>query len=275
MISVIIPASNEAVLIGRCLSSVLASVGPDVVEVIVVANGCRDDTAAQARAFEGQFLARGWTLTVIERAQGGKPGALNAGDSVANGDNRLYLDADIEVAPELLGQLDEALTQVAPIYVSGKMRIAHAQTMASRAYGRIYARVPFMTDGVPGAGLFAVNAAGRARWAQFPEIISDDTFVRLSFRPQERQSVVATYDWPLVEGFSKLVKVRRRQDAGVAEIAALYPEFLENDDKHALGFGGVLRLFVSDPVGFVVYVSVAVIVRLTRRRGDDKWERGR
>ena len=28
----------------------------------------------------------------------------------------------------------------------------------------IWVRLPFMTDGVPGAGLFAVNASGRARW---------------------------------------------------------------------------------------------------------------
>ncbi len=31
----------------------------------------------------------------------------------------------------------------------------------------------------------------------------------------------ARYDWPMIEGFAPLVRVRRRQDAGVAEVARL------------------------------------------------------
>ena len=50
-LSVVIPASNEAGRIGACLHALLAQEGvAEPVEVIVVANGCRDDTAAVARA---------------------------------------------------------------------------------------------------------------------------------------------------------------------------------------------------------------------------------
>ncbi|MEP3035996.1 MAG: glycosyltransferase [Pseudoruegeria sp.] len=274
LISIIIPANNEADLIGRCLGSLLTGKGPDRGEVIVVANGCSDDTAACAAAFSNKFALKGWALTVIDLKQGGKPNALNAGDAAAKGDKRVYLDADIVVSPDLLAQLDDILSKEAPVYASGTMRIAQAETWVSRAYGRIYARVPFMTHGVPGAGLFAVNAAGRARWGDFPQIISDDTFVRLSFSPNERIAVPAPYDWPLVEGFSTLVRVRRRQNTGVDEIRNLYPALLQNDDKHRLGLSGMLRLALTDPIGFAVYTAVAIAVRFGPR-DTSNWERGR
>ncbi len=47
-----------------------------------------------------------------------------------------------------------------------------AEGAVSRAYARLWARVPFMARGVPGCGLFALNAAGRARWGDWPAIIS-------------------------------------------------------------------------------------------------------
>src|SRR5690606_35650380 len=151
-----------------------------------------------------------------ELAQGGKPGALNAGDAAARGPMRAYLDADVTVSPPLLAQIVAVLVQAGPAYASGRVNITTRQSRVSRAYARIWRQVPFMRQGVPGCGFFAVNAVGRARWTEFPAIISDDTFVRLQFAPTERHLVQAGYDWPIAEGFGALVRVRRRQDAGVA-----------------------------------------------------------
>ncbi len=49
MISVIIPANNEEGYIGTCLDLLLASDPPakGAMQVIVVANGCMDDTVGQ------------------------------------------------------------------------------------------------------------------------------------------------------------------------------------------------------------------------------------
>lgn len=274
-VSVIVPASNEAALIGGCLSALLGSsgLGDGAVEVIVVANGCRDDTAAVARGFHAGFAARGWRLAVIERVQGGKPGALNAGDAAAIGAVRVYLDADVTVAPALLAQLVQALDTEAPRYASGTVQIA-AEGAISRAYARVWRRVPFMRDVVPGCGLFAVNAAGRARWGAFPQIISDDIYVRLQFLPGERIGVAAPYRWPIAEGWRNLVKVRRRQNAGVDEIAARFPALTGNDDKPPFALRDKLALALGDPLGFAVYAGVALAVRLTPRKRQD-WSRGR
>ncbi|MFZ5963202.1 glycosyltransferase [Thalassococcus sp. BH17M4-6] len=274
MISVLIPASNEAALIGGCLTALCASDWPGSrVEVIVIANGCTDDTTKLARGFAPRFAARDWSLVVLDRAEGGKLAALNAGDAAATAPIRAYLDADVTVSPPLLHDLYRLLDTDAPRYASGQVRIT-ARGRAARAYARIYRQVPFMRHGVPGCGLFAVNAAGRARWGTFPQIISDDTFVRLHFAPGERVSAAASYDWPLVEGWENLVKVRRRQDVGVDEIATDYPALLANDDKPAFPTSEKLSMALRDPVGFAVYSGVALASRLTRGRASG-WSRGR
>ncbi|MDX5403598.1 MAG: glycosyltransferase [Rhodobacterales bacterium] len=283
MLSVIIPANNEQALLGDCLSALLASDSPAcAIEIVVVANGCTDSTAEVARGFVAQAAARGWGMTVLELAQGGKMRALNAGDSAAKLPWRAYLDADVTVSRGLLNQLCHALDGPKARYASGTLRIT-AQGFVSRAYAATYRKVPFMAQGVPGCGLFAVNAAGRARWGKFPDIISDDTYVRLLFRPDERLSVPATYDWPLVEGFRALVKVRRRQDRGVRQVAALFPDLMTNEDKAPLGARGMLHLAARNPVGFMVYSGVALAVRLGDRgpgpagagAAVPDWSRGR
>ena len=274
LLSVIIPASNEAGYIGACLSALFSSARvPGGAEAIVVANGCRDDTAAIARAHLREAEAAGWRFSVIERAAGGKPAALNAGDAAARGEMRAYLDADVVVSPELIAQLVLALAVEAPRYASGRAQIPPARSAITRAYARFWQTLPFAQSAAPGYGLFAVNAAGRARWGAFPDIISDDTFVRLQFAPAERVGCRASYSWPMIEGFDALVRVRRRQDAGVAQISELYPDLLSREGKPKLGLSGVLRRALADPAGFAVYAAVSLAVK--SRRGGGAWVRGR
>ncbi len=273
MLSVIIPASNEEDYIANCLTALFASAQlPGGAEAVVVANGCRDATAARARSLQGAAQAAGWGLVVLDLPQGGKPNALNHGDRAAQGALRAYLDADVLVSPGLMAQVVQALGTDAPRYVTGTARIPRAKSAVTRAYARLWQRLPFARSPAPGYGLFAVNPAGRARWGDFPAIISDDTFVRLQFLPEERVQVPAPYDWPMIEGFAALTRVRRRQDAGVAEIDRLYPGLLAREAKAPLGLGGVARLAVSDPLGFATYAAVSLAVRMRRGSG---WTRGR
>lgn len=275
-LSLIVPASNEAGEIGACLDAVLTSDWTSAagLECLVVANGCRDATVEVAQARAGEFRAKGWDLVVLDLAEGGKLNALNQGDRRARYQIRAYLDADVRVSPPLLAQLFDVLNTEHPRYASGTCIIARPKTWVSRAYRRIYRQVPFMTHGVPGCGLFAVNASGRGRWNQFPDIISDDTFVRLSFAPNERKGVPAPYQWPIVEGWSNLVRVRRRQNKGVEQIEQQFPHLLKNDDKPAFPAHTKLAMALRDPLGFAVYSGVALAVRLTKRREQD-WSRGR
>ena len=270
-LSVIIPAHNEQDYIDDCLTSLLAQQhAPDRIEVLVMANACTDATVERALSHKRGFSEKGWKLRILRVPTPGKIHALNCADRAASGAGLIYLDADVICGNYLLGQLHAALAPARPLYASGKLQIAPAQTWISRAYGRTWGALPFMQSKAVGAGLFAVNRVGRARWDAFPDIISDDTFVRLHFTPDERIEVPETYIWPLVEGFSNLVRVRRRQDAGVDEIARLYPNLMNREDKEK---PDLKALFLRDPVSFICYSAVKLAVR--SRKPDMGWTRGR
>ncbi|MBY6058108.1 glycosyltransferase family 2 protein [Leisingera daeponensis] len=274
-VSVLIPAHDEAEYIESCLQAVFAS---DPLpaglagEVLVLANGCSDATAALARAVP---YPDGWQLQVMELPEGGKLGALNAGDAAARGNILIYLDADVLVSPALIPQIAETLAEDTPLYASGRPQVAPARSALTRAYARLWMRLPFFTSGVPGFGVFAMTRAGRQRWSQWPDIIADDIFARLNFAPEERVQVPAGYSWPMVEGFRNLVRVRRRQNAGVAEITARYPELERNEDKGQPGTGTVLRLLLNDPAGFLTYAGVALAVKTPMFASRTRWTRGR
>ena len=85
LLSVLIPAHNEASEITACLASVFASEDLPAGwqgEVLVIANGCTDQTAALARSTP---VPQGWSLLVLDLPEGGKLAALNAGDRAARG----------------------------------------------------------------------------------------------------------------------------------------------------------------------------------------------
>lgn len=274
-LSIIIPANNEEAYLATCLQALMASEAADVpVQVLVVANACTDGTVQVARSFDAAASGKGWTLQVLDLAQPGKLNALNVGDEVAAGALRLYLDADVLVSPALVRMLVTVLTETEQArYASGTPEISSARSAITRAYARFWQQLPFARSEAPGFGAFAVNTAGRARWDKFPDIISDDTYVRLLFAPRERKGVTATYEWPMVEGFTRLVKVRRRQDQGVKEIAQKWPELLANEGKTVPGPLDLVLMALREPVGFFVYAAVTVAVK--SRKASTQWTRGR
>lgn len=270
MLSLIIPASNEEGWIGACLAAVEESDPvPGGLEVIVVANGCRDRTAEVARGLAGRLPG----LQVLDLAVGSKPGALNAGDAAASGDVRAYLDADCVLSKGVLAALSVVLERIDPVYAGATPVVPRARSWVTRAYARFWQQLPFARAVAPGYGLYAVNAPGRARWGDFPDVISDDTFVRLQFTPEERVQVAPVYSWPMVEGFAALVRVRRRQDRGVQELAMAHPELMGREGKAALARGRLIGLALRDPIGFATYATVSLAVRL--RRGKASFTRGR
>lgn len=273
MPSIIIPACNEEAWIGACLSALLAQEGDNLmeVEIVVAANGCQDATVVIARGFKSEIEARGWRYKVLDIRQGSKTNALNEADRIATRGMRVYLDADIVCDPKMMSLLVAALDRPKPTYATGRLVVAPAKSWVTQCYADLFQRLPFTTKEGNGAGLFAVNAAGRARWSTFPEIIADDGYVRLHFAPNERIGVAANYLWPSVEGFRALVRVRRRQDAGTHELGEKFPILMQNESKWPVDH---LRLFLQTPLSYLVYVAVMVAVRIGGH-GRQAWTRGR
>lgn len=277
MISVVIPANNEEGYIGPCLDLLLQSESPSKgpMQVVVVANGCNDATVTEARAHTEAFAAKGWQLDVLDLEEGGKVNALNASDAAIVHPIRVYIDADIHVTPPLMAQLAEALDRPEPAYAGGRPGIRRAESFFSERYARFWEKLPFMATGVPGCGVFGVNAAGRARWGAFPQVIADDTFVRYNFAPHEMHGVPGTYTWPITEGFGSLVRVRRRQDEGLEEIRTCFPDLAAHMEDTAPSTAEKLKLFLRDPLGFTIYAAVALTVRTPLFANRSGWDRGR
>jgi rSAM/selenodomain-associated transferase 2 len=106
MVSVIIPALNEAELLPDTLSHVEANQKPH--EVLVVDGGSTDDTVALANVAGAQ---------VINSSQAGRAIQMNLGAARARGDIFLFLHADTWLGREALRQIENALAQ--PAIVGG------------------------------------------------------------------------------------------------------------------------------------------------------------
>lgn len=98
LVSVLLPAYNEAAVIQSSLRSLLALRYPQI-EIIVIDDGSLDDTAERARqvAQESRLPVR-----VISQANRGKAGALNTGFIHASGAYVLVVDADSRVESDAL-----------------------------------------------------------------------------------------------------------------------------------------------------------------------------
>jgi cellulose synthase/poly-beta-1,6-N-acetylglucosamine synthase-like glycosyltransferase len=104
---VVIPAHDEAELIGASVRSVLANVYPEARrDVVVVADNCTDDTAARAR------LAGAMCCERIDPDRRGKPWALNwifGTLDLSCYDGVAIVDADTIVDPGFLREMDRRL----------------------------------------------------------------------------------------------------------------------------------------------------------------------
>jgi len=102
-VSVIIPAYDVAVSLGRCLDSVFAQEIPDA-QVIVINDGSTDATAEVAKSYGARLL-------YLEQENQGQGAARNTGLRAAQGDYVAFLDADDYWLPGFLRTCIDFLQQ--------------------------------------------------------------------------------------------------------------------------------------------------------------------
>ncbi|MEU6773225.1 glycosyltransferase [Streptomyces sp. NPDC046759] len=268
MTSIVIPAHNEARVIGRLLDSLLAdscgadSAGTDSAgaetDIVVVCNGCSDDTARIA-------AARGPRVRVVEIPVPSKHIALRTGDDHARGFPRLYVDADVVLTAADVRALAEPLHDGASgvLATAPERRIPLAGcAWRVRAYYQVWQRLPAVREGLFGRGVIAVSEAGHARIAALPPLMADDLAASLAFAPEERLVVGAARvvvrpprTWPDL--------IRRRIRAAVST-AQVEQHRGPQEASARTSKADLLSVLRGEPrllAGVVVFAAAAVVAR--------------
>ncbi|MDX6432487.1 MAG: hypothetical protein QOE54_4853 [Streptosporangiaceae bacterium] len=273
MTSIVIPAHNEARVIGRLLDSLLADSSDDEIDIVVVCNGCTDDTAQVAGA-------RGARVRVVETPIPSKHAALRAGDEHARGFPRLYVDADVVIAGADVRALTDPLLTASPKDSPAILATAPERELPLaacawrvRVYYQVWQRLPAVRDGLFGRGVIAVSEAGHARIAALPPLMADDLAASLAFAPDERLVVgTAAVVIQPPRTWSDLIRRRIRAAVSTAQLEGHQRPEAEAGPAVASArtskadLRAMLRKQPRLFAGVVVFVAAAVIARRGARK---------
>ena len=210
---VIVPAYNEAAVIEHTLHPLSAAASAGFFDVIVVCNGCTDDTAERARSVPG--------IRVIEVGVGSKPLALNTGDAAATGWPRLYLDADIDITANTVVAVLDRLAEGDILAARPAFRYGtEGARRTVRSYYRARTRMGAHQNALWWAGVYGLNEAGHGRFGEFPDVTGDDKFVDAQFDDTEKTVVEAEPSvWHTPTDTEGLLTVLSRHHRGNRELA--------------------------------------------------------
>ncbi|MEU6310925.1 glycosyltransferase [Streptomyces sp. NPDC047014] len=268
MTSIVIPAHNEGRVIGRLLDELLADTSSPAPDIVVVCNGCTDDTARVA-------AARGDRVRVVEIPAPSKHTALRTGDEHARGFPRLYVDADVVLGATDVRELTDALAGDPDLLAAAPARLIPLAAAAwpVRAYYRVWQRLPAVREGLFGRGVIAVTEEGHRRIAALPPLMADDLAASLAFAPGER-SVVGSARVVVrpPRTWADLVRRKVRAATSSAELEHLQatgqvPVPVRAAPSARTGTADLRGLVRADPE-LLPAVAVFVLAALAARRGS-------
>ncbi len=129
MVSLVVPAYNEGVVIQPALRSLLQLDYPNY-EVIVVDDGSTDDTYVKAMEIARQSPKV--PVRVISKPNAGKAQALNTGMSVARGELILNMDGDAKLSPNTLRACVRHFSDPRVGAVAGNVKVINRDNVWSR-----------------------------------------------------------------------------------------------------------------------------------------------
>jgi glycosyltransferase involved in cell wall biosynthesis len=259
--TIVIPAHNESLVIGRLLGQLVPTGQVPSLDIIVVANGCTDNTAEIARSF-GQYVR------VICLPTASKYLAMLGGDRVATSFPRIYVDADVELG------LADVLALEAELRKPGVLAAAPTRVLPLdgcpwpvRCYYDIWSRLPYVRHGLFARGVVAVNEAGHRRITSLPPLMADDLAASLSFSPAERRIAAdARVIYHPPHRFADLLRRRVRAATGVAQIERSGQAPPSKERTRPADLMAILRDHPAAAPRLAVFGAVTIIARLAARR---------
>jgi GT2 family glycosyltransferase len=257
--SVIIPAHNEEQVIATTLMSLLDPPETERLEIVVVCNGCSDQTASIARAASPD-------VTVIEIDEASKSLALAVGNRVATTVPRLYLDADVQLDARSAQALIDAVREPF-IDAAGPRRVLARAGVSPlvRCYYDVWEQLPQVRSGLFGRGVIALSRAGWETASRLPSAMSDDLAISESISRHRRvvvSSATVTVQPPRT--MADLIRRRIRVTTGNAQADQLH--LRGKASRTSLGSLGLVvirapRLMIRLPI----FAAVSIFCRLAAR----------
>lgn len=225
-VSVLVPAHNEAQMIGSALQAAVAIDYPDF-EIVVVDDGSTDQT----RAIVESYVVKGQVRLILKSQNEGKAMALNDALPCLNGEIILIMDADAEPEPDILRHLLPHFEHARVAAVTGNPRVKNVDTFLARLQliefssivsllrrsQRIWGRIMTVSGVVAAFRKSALLDVGGFS----PEMPTED--IELTWKLQKRfwdvryepRAIV----WMTVpSGFSGLINQRRRWSRGLMQV---------------------------------------------------------
>jgi glycosyltransferase involved in cell wall biosynthesis len=240
--SVVIPAYNEAELLGSCLDSLQAQDFRDPYEIIVVDNNSTDATAD---------LARSRGVSVVHEPKPGVCSARQSGTAAARGEIVVSTDADTTFGIDWLSRIDRTFrADPALVAVAGPCRFTDPPW-----WGRIYPPVLFAFVSL------VASLTGRVLYV---------TATNLAFR----KSAWPGYDTEATQGGDELDLLRRLRSLGPVAFERTNPTFTSSRRlKRGLAYNVAVTCLYYYVIGYAVnrlagrrIVGMAPAFRGTARR---------
>ena len=281
-ISVIIAAYNEAKVIHATLRSVADTDYPGIVEILVIDDGSKDDTAGEVKKME--FVDR--RVRLIKQPNRGKSEALTNGMSNSNYDILVFLDADTHFERSTLTQLVQPFIDPKVGAVSGHAKVGNLRTFIARCQSleyicgfnldrRAYAEWNCITV-APGAVSALRRSAIEIAGGFSTDTLAEDTDLTLSlhkkgFRIDYAPHAVAWTEAP--ESFRTLAKQRFRWAFGTLQCLWKHRDLVFNPQFKALGWFSLpsVWFFQIILIAFTPVVDILLIVSLLESGASNMW----
>jgi peptidoglycan-N-acetylglucosamine deacetylase len=260
-VNVVMAAYNEEKVIAETLRTLLATDYKGEIEVVVVDDGSRDQTAAEVERFAGSELR----VRLLQQENHGKARALQRGLAAARHGIIVFIDADTQCQRDTLPRLLEPFADARIGAVSGHAKVGNLRTFIARCQAleytcgfnldrRAYNRWNCITV-VPGAisavRKDAIDEAGGLSL----QTLAEDTDLTLSLHRQRQRIVyvpgaIAWTEAP--ETVRTLARQRSRWAYGTLQCLWKHRDMVFNWNYRALGW------FSLPTIWFFQIILVAV-----------------
>lgn len=230
-ISVCIPAHNESTLISRILENVLSISSEKLVEILVCANGCTDDTVEQVRKWSSKYSI----IKLIIEEKASKINAWNRLVDEAKSDILLFVDADIEFEDQSVSHLLGALENPHILLASGIQQPAKRNNQLKKRFTG-FIMCPLHQEYVYGAFYAFRKSDLRIYFSQIgfnemPKALSEDIFLTISVPKKQLCIVTEAIAYFIPPSKDELIRYFARGKAQLIDLEKRFPDLVERFRK--------------------------------------------